>query len=169
MSYPPQSIESDLIRAVAFFADQEKVMRGWPHTIFLYTTDAPKGIRDSLAILKHCFPIGMPRIVMHQRQPRMQYPIAISRPKNMDLFDFNHDGEVSDLERIIGLAAVLSETNPDVEISVNVGEDEDYESMTHDELEERLDELRAQRGTLECEEPDDLDSEAYEEWEEQCG
>ena len=87
----------------------------------------------------------------------------------MDLFDFNHDGEVSDLERIIGLAAVLSETNPDVEISVNVGEDEDYESMTHDELEERLDELRAQRGTLECEEPDDLDSEAYEEWEEQCG
>ena len=77
----------------------------------------------------------------------------------MDLFDFNHDGEVSDLERIIGLAAVLSETNPDVEISVNVGEDEDYESMTHDELEERLDELRAQRDTLECEEPDDLDSE----------
>lgn len=74
----------------------------------------------------------------------------------MDLFDFNHDGEVSDLERIIGLAAVLSETNPDVEISVNVGEGEDYESMTHDELEERLNELRAQRDTLECEEPDDL-------------
>lgn len=44
----------------------------------------------------------------------------------MDLFDFNHDGEVSDLERIIGLTAVLSETNPDVEISVTVGEDEDY-------------------------------------------
>lgn len=53
------------------------------HTILLYTTDAPKGIKDSLAILKHCFPIGMPRIVMHQRQPRMQYPIAISRPKKM--------------------------------------------------------------------------------------
>lgn len=74
----------------------------------------------------------------------------------MDIFDFNHDGEVSDLERIMGFAAVLSETNPDVEISVNVGEGEDYESMTHDELEERLDELRAQRDTLECEEPDDL-------------
>ena len=82
----------------------------------------------------------------------------------MDLFDFNHDGEVSDLERIMGLAAVLSEANPDVEISVTVDEDEDYESMTHDELEER----RTQRDTLECEEPDDLDSEAYEEWEEQC-
>lgn len=54
-----------------------------PHTIILYMTDAPKGIRDSLASLKHCFPIGMPRIVMHQRQPRMQYPIAISRPKKM--------------------------------------------------------------------------------------
>ena len=82
----------------------------------------------------------------------------------MDLFDFNHDGEVSDLERIMGLAAVLSEANPDVEISVTVDEDEDYESMTHDE---RLDDLRTQRDTLECEEPDDLDSEAYEEWEEQ--
>ena len=81
----------------------------------------------------------------------------------MDLFDFNHDGEVSDLERIMGLAAVLAETNPDVEISVTVDEDENYESMTHDELEDRL-----ERDTLECEEPDDLDSEAYEEWEEQC-
>lgn len=75
---------------------------------------------------------------------------------------------MSNLERTIGLAAVLSETNPDVEISVTVGEDEDYESMTHDELEERLDELRIQRDTLECEEPDDLGSEVYEEWEEQC-
>ena len=72
----------------------------------------------------------------------------------MDLFNFNHDGEVSDLERIMGLAAVLSEANPDVEISVTVDEDEDYESMTHDELEERLDDLRTQRDTLE--------------WEEQC-
>lgn len=86
----------------------------------------------------------------------------------MDLFDFNRDGEVSDLERIMGLAAVLSETNPNVEISVTVGEDDDYESMTHEELEECLDELRAQRDSLECDEPDDLDSEAYEEWEEQC-
>ena len=48
----------------------------------------------------------------------------------MDLFDFNHDGEVSDLERIMGLAAVLSEANPDVEISVTVDEDEDYESLS---------------------------------------
>ena len=69
MSYPPQSIESVLIRAVAFFADQKKAVWELPHTILLYATVAPKGIRDSLAILKHCFPIGMPRIVMHQRQP----------------------------------------------------------------------------------------------------
>ena len=34
-------------------------------------TAAPKGISDSFAILKHCFPMGMPRSVMHQRQPRM--------------------------------------------------------------------------------------------------
>ena len=43
---------------------------------------------------------------------------------------------------------------------MTVDEDEDYETMTHDELEERLDDLRTQRDTLECEEPDDLDSEA---------
>lgn len=54
----------------------------------------------------------------------------------MDLFDFNHDGEVSDLERIIGLAAVLSETNPDVEISVTVDEDEDYSDLTQFESEQ---------------------------------
>ena len=36
-----------------------------------HTTDAPKGISDSFAILKHCFPMGIPRSVMHQRQPRM--------------------------------------------------------------------------------------------------
>ena len=72
------AIESVLIRVVAFFADWKKAMWERSHTILLYTTDAPKGIKDSLAILKHCFPIGMPRIVMHQRQPRMQYPIAIS-------------------------------------------------------------------------------------------
>lgn len=51
---------------------------------------------------------------------------AVLAVRHMDLFDFNHDGEVSDLERIMGLAAVLSEANPDVEISVTVGEDEDY-------------------------------------------
>lgn len=28
-------------------------------------TDAPKGISDSFAILKHCFPMGIPRIVTH--------------------------------------------------------------------------------------------------------
>ena len=63
----------------------------------------------------------------------------------MDLFDFNHDGEVSDLERIMGLAAVLSETNPDVEISVTVDEDENYVSMTKEKLEDRLFDLRNQR------------------------
>ena len=35
------------------------------------TVNAPKGISDSFAILKHCFPMGIPRSVMHQRQPRM--------------------------------------------------------------------------------------------------
>ena len=39
----------------------------------------------------------------------------------MDLFDFNHDGEVSDLEASWDLLG-LSEANPDVEISVTVAE-----------------------------------------------
>ena len=60
----------------------------------------------------------------------------------MDLFDFNHDGEVSDLERIMGLAAVLSETNPDVEISVTVDEDEGYEWEEQcEQLDEKIEEI----------------------------
>ena len=60
---------------------------------------------------------------------------TFEKEKHMDLFDFNHDGEVSDLERIMGLAAVLSEANPDVEISVTGWEDEEDEIMTHDDFE----------------------------------
>ena len=41
----------------------------------------PKGMRESLASLKHCLPTGMPTIVIHQRSPRRRYPIAISQPK----------------------------------------------------------------------------------------
>lgn len=35
-----------------------------------HTTLAPKGISASLASLKHCFPNGIPTMVMHQRHPR---------------------------------------------------------------------------------------------------
>lgn len=59
-------------------------------------------------------------------------------------------------------------TVPDAEISVSIEEDEDYESLSPDELADRWDDLRIQRDILDSEEPDDPDSEAYEEWEEQC-
>ena len=52
----------------------------------------------------------------------------------MDLFDFNHDGEVSDLERIMGLAAVLSEANPDVEAY------EEWEEQC-EQLDEKIEEI----------------------------
>ena len=43
---------------------------------------APKGINDSLAILKNCFPNGIPMIVMHHRQPNAILPRAIAHPKH---------------------------------------------------------------------------------------
>ena len=89
----------------------------------------------------------------------------------MSLFDFNHDGIVSESERAIALGAILSaisEIDADAEISVSIEEDEDYESLSPDELADRWDDLRIQRDILDSEEPDDPDSEAYEEWEEQC-
>ena len=35
-----------------------------------YRITAPKGIRDSFAILKHCSPTGMPMTVMQQIRPQ---------------------------------------------------------------------------------------------------
>ena len=35
---------------------------------FCYWTDAPKGVSDSLASLKHCLPKGMPMMVMHHKR-----------------------------------------------------------------------------------------------------
>lgn len=39
-------------------------------------------MKESLAILKNCFPNGIPTIVMHQRKPIIRFPNAISQPKN---------------------------------------------------------------------------------------
>ena len=63
----------------------------------------------------------------------------------MSLFDFNHDGIVSESERAIALGAILSaisEIDTDAEISVSIEEDEDYESLSPDELADRWDDLR---------------------------
>lgn len=102
------------------------------------------------------------------------YIIASQRgDKQMSIFDFNRDGEVSSGEQAFGLGAILaalSETEAEVKITIkaSTGDDEDYESMDRDELESLLEELQEQREALEDEEPDDPCSDAYDEWEERC-
>lgn len=90
----------------------------------------------------------------------------------MSIFDFNRDGEVSSSEQAFGLGAILaalSETEAKVKITIKAStDDEDYESIDRDELENLLEELQEQREALEDEEPDDPCSEAYDEWEERC-
>ena len=51
--------------------------------VFYPITLAPNGIKESLAILKNCLPNGIPTIVMHQIQPTIRFPSAISHPKNI--------------------------------------------------------------------------------------
>ena len=48
-----------------------------PH-IFYPITLAPNGMKESLAILKNCFPNGIPTIVIHHIQPTIRFPSAIS-------------------------------------------------------------------------------------------
>ena len=93
--------------------------------------------------------------------------------KQMSIFDFYRDGEVSSSEQAVGLGAILaalSETEAEVKITIkaSTGDDEDYESMDRDELESLLEELQEQREALEDEEPDDPCSDSYDEWEERC-
>ncbi len=55
------------------------------------TIYAPKGARDNFAILKNCFPKGIPTIVMHHRQPSTKFPSAIHHPfkQNQSTFTRN--------------------------------------------------------------------------------
>ena len=43
----------------------------------------PNGRITNLANLKHCFPNGIPMIVMHQNKPKKKYPIASHKPIKM--------------------------------------------------------------------------------------
>lgn len=108
--------------------------------------------------------------------------------KSGGLFDFNRDGKVSFGEQVLGMAAimgVLSELeNKKMQVELSARQDvfDDFDEIDHDEqdvfnifdeierdeLELRLEELRDQRDELDFEEPDDLDSEAYDEWEDRC-
>lgn len=53
-----------------------------------------------------------------------------------------------------------------MKITIKTGDDvEDYESMTTEELEALLEDLKDQLSTLQNNEPEDEESEEYEEWE----
>ena len=50
--------------------------------ISYHTTVVPNGASDSFAILKHCSPMGISRIVMHYKQPTSTHArLPISPPK----------------------------------------------------------------------------------------
>lgn len=51
-------------------------------SLLLSTISAPNGIKASCANLKHCKPIGIPRIVIHQNSPIITEVIANSQPNN---------------------------------------------------------------------------------------
>ena len=58
-----------------------------------YTIFAPKGARDSFAILKNCNPNGIPTMVMHHIHPKIRFSIAIGIPKKINHIIFaSNDG-----------------------------------------------------------------------------
>lgn len=91
--------------------------------------------------------------------------------KSGGLFDFDCDGRVSIGEEALGLAALLgalSELESDrVRFEFEL-EDDDFEELDCAGQEARLRELRRRRDELDVEEPDDLESESYDAWEERC-
>ena len=56
--------------------------------VYFDTISAPNGRSDSFAILKNCFPNGMPMIVMHQSSPKIRFSRAIHTPKNTTQITF---------------------------------------------------------------------------------
>ena len=49
-------------------------------TTYTRTMYDPNGLRDSFAILKNCFPNGIPTMVMHHTHPITKLPRAIHHP-----------------------------------------------------------------------------------------
>ena len=87
-----------------------------------------------------------------------------------NLFDFNRDGKTSFTEQMVGLglaAGLLGlleeEDRRQRELAIDIEIEEENEEEA---LYERLDELRDELFDLEWEEPDDISSEEYDEWDE---
>ena len=90
-----------------------------------------------------------------------------------NLFDFNRDGKTSFTEQMVGfgLAAGLlglleEEDRRQRELAIDIEIEEENALDAEEELYERLDELRDELSDLEWEEPDDISSEEYDEWDE---
>ena len=47
-------------------------------------TSAPNGIRDNFAILKNCFPKGIPMMVIQHIRPTTAFPTAIGIPDTIN-------------------------------------------------------------------------------------
>lgn len=54
-----------------------------PNSCYTDTISAPNGVSASFAILKNCFPKGIPTMVMHQSKPITRFPNAMGIPKKM--------------------------------------------------------------------------------------
>ena len=61
------------------------------HSPYSRTIYAPKGLRDSFAILKNCMPNGTPMIVMHQAHPIRRLPRAIHHPLTRNQITFTRN------------------------------------------------------------------------------
>lgn len=90
-----------------------------------------------------------------------------------NLFDFNRDGKTSFTEQMVGLglaAGLLGllekEDRRQRELAIDIEIDEENALDEEEELYERLDALRDELSDLEWEEPDDISSEEYDEWDE---
>ena len=90
-----------------------------------------------------------------------------------NLFDFNRDGKTSFTEQMVGLGlaagllGLLEEENRrQRELAIGIDIDEENALDAEEALYERLDELRDELSDLEWEEPDDISSEEYDEWDE---
>ena len=58
-------IQSDKLQFLVLLNESNSVLN-----MRFYRITAPKGIRESFAILKHCSPTGMPTMVMQQIRPQ---------------------------------------------------------------------------------------------------